>query len=108
MKFKGTKGEWRVMYRGFKTKGVAPNLIQIYATNEDLEMVCKVYKDELLHKRTQDFEANAQLIATAPELLKALQELLKQQSSTDKYEPLIKAQKQAEEVINKALCYENN
>lgn len=74
--FKGTKGEWRMMVGGFTTKGNIPNMIQIYATNEDLEMVCKVYKDGLLHAREQYFEANAKLIVASPKLLEALEHTL--------------------------------
>jgi predicted regulator of Ras-like GTPase activity (Roadblock/LC7/MglB family) len=71
MKFQGTKGEWRIMNGGFSKKGDIPNLIQIYATNTDLEMICKVNKDGLLHNKVQNYEANAKLIAAAPELLEA-------------------------------------
>ena len=63
--FKGTKGNIQMMIGGFTKKGEIPNMIQIYATNEDLEMICKVYKDEILHNKNQDFEANANLIVDA-------------------------------------------
>lgn len=71
MEFKGTKGEWHQIVGGFG-KRKDTNMIQIYATNDDLEMICKVYKDEILQE-PQDFEANARLIAAAPEMLKVLQ-----------------------------------
>ena len=73
--FKGTQGEWRIINGGFSKKREIPNLIQIYATNDDLEMICKVNKDQLLHNKVQNHEANAQLIAAAPELLKELQKI---------------------------------
>lgn len=76
MDFKGTQGEWRLMVGGFSKKGDIPNLIQVYAANDDLEMICKVYKDGLLHKKNQNFEANAKLIAAAPKLLSALQDAI--------------------------------
>ncbi len=83
--FKGTQGKWHLMKKGF-TKNANDNLIQVYATNEDLEFVCQVWKDGILHDKTQNFEANAQLISKAPEMLEMLQKckeyfLLK----TDKY-----------------------
>jgi len=71
--FTGTKGKWKTIIGGFSTKTKNPNIIQVYSANEDLEMICKVYKDNLLHNKKQDFEANARLIATAPELLEIAQ-----------------------------------
>lgn len=76
MKTKHTQGNWNMMVGGFTKKGNIPNMIQIYSTNDDLEMICKVYKDGLLHAREQDFEANAKLIASAPKLLEALNHTL--------------------------------
>lgn len=75
MEFKGTKGEWFMMKGGFSKKYDDPNLIQIYATNENLEMICKVHKDQILHNDVQDFEANAKLIAAAPEMFVILKSL---------------------------------
>lgn len=57
--FKGTRGNVNMM------SGSIPNMIQIYATNENLEMICKVYKDGILHNYDQDYEANANLIVDA-------------------------------------------
>ena len=63
--FKGTRGNINMMVGGFTKKGDIPNMIQIYATNENLEMICKVYKDAILHNYIQDYEANANLIVDA-------------------------------------------
>lgn len=73
--FKGTQGKWHLMKKGF-TKNANDNLIQVYATNEDLEFVCQVWKDGILHDKTQNFEANAQLISKAPEMLEMLKQCL--------------------------------
>jgi hypothetical protein len=72
---KFTKGKWHLMKKGF-TKNANDNLIQVYATNEDLEFVCQVWKDGLLHAKTQNFEANALLISKAPEMLEMLIRIL--------------------------------
>ena len=69
--FKGTQGKWHLMKKGF-TKNANDNLIQVYATNKDLEFVCQVWNDGILHDKTQNFEANAQLISKAPEMLEML------------------------------------
>lgn len=76
LEFKGTKGKWFMMKGGFSKKNDDPNLIQIYATNENLEMVCKVYKDQILHNDIQDFESNAKLIASAPEMFEILSRII--------------------------------
>ena len=67
-----TKGEWHVGEPTNKESFI------VYATNEDLEIICKVHRDKILHNKVQDFEANAQLIAAAPDLLEALIKLLKE------------------------------
>ena len=100
MEFKGTKGEWQMMDGGFSKKDKIIDTIQIYAANDDLEMVCKVTKDRLLHNKNQDFKANAKLIAAAPELLKALLTCLSRIEGRS-HEPF--AILEAKEAINKAL-----
>lgn len=68
-----TEGKWHMIKGGFSKGAGNHNMIQIYATNDDLELICKVWKDGILHNREQDFEANAKLIAASPELLVALE-----------------------------------
>jgi hypothetical protein len=71
--FKGTKGDWKIIKGGFSKKDSSPNIFQIFAANEDLEMICIVKEDKILHNRVQDHNANAQIISAAPDLLRQLQ-----------------------------------
>ena len=77
--FKGTKGKWHMMTGGFAKKGNPENMVQVYATNDDLEMICKVYKDGILTSSIQNYQANALLISKAPEMLEMLEEIIKTQ-----------------------------
>ena len=78
METKHTQGKWHLMEGGFKTKSPKdPNLITIYATNDDLEIICQVRKDDMLVNKVQDFKANAKLIACAPEMLEKLEKISK-------------------------------
>jgi len=72
MEFKGTKGKWHTMVGGFCKKGDIPNMVQVYAANDDLEMICKVYQDGILTSSVQNYQANALLISKAPEMLEML------------------------------------
>lgn len=65
---KHTKGPWHIMDGGFE-KNKNQMLATIYATNDDLEIICKVVKDGMLAHSEQDFKANAKLIAAAPDML---------------------------------------
>lgn len=69
-----TPGIWHMAENGIG--GRRFNLIQIYATNEDLEMICQVWKDGLLVGKEQDYQANARLIAAAPEMYSILRSIL--------------------------------
>ena len=91
MEFKGTKGEWEVKQDSFKVWIESP-----------LWSVSEVYT-----KDTQEEQvANAQLIAAAPELLEALQDILELCDLEDYHGRLVvkdnKKQK-ARQAINKAL-----
>lgn len=68
METKYTKGPWFLMESGFSIKDPVPT---VYTTNDDLEIICKVYKDGNMFYNVQDNIANAKLIAAAPELLEA-------------------------------------
>jgi len=76
--FKGTPAPWHLSIPTHVGKWAGFNTSQgkcygIYATNDDLEAVAMVFKDELLFHSKQDHLSNATLIAAAPELLEALQ-----------------------------------
>jgi hypothetical protein len=74
---KHTPGPWHLSvpkytgrWAGFNTyKG---QCIGVYATNDDLEAVALVPKDELLVHGEQDHKSNAQLIAASPTMYEAL------------------------------------
>lgn len=78
MSTKHTPGPWHISIPKFVGKWAGFNTMQgkcigVYATNDDLEAIALVPKDELLIHKEQDHESNAKLIAAAPELLEALQ-----------------------------------
>ena len=74
--FKGTKGKWHMMTGGFAKKGNPENMVQVYATNDDLEMICKVYQDGILTASIQNWKANALLVSKAPEMLEMLESIV--------------------------------
>lgn len=95
--FKGTKGIWEVLFIEF----------------ENYDILCVGREDTVISqqtfggKATEEMKANAQLIASAPELLKALQNLM---DGVANLPPLTvisgvleKEYKEAEKAINKAL-----
>ena len=70
LEFKGTKGKWEL--GGCSVDGV---LVSVkHPTNRD---VCTVWKYDNDFLENQEAEANAKLIAAAPELLDALQDLVR-------------------------------
>lgn len=100
MEFKGTKGEWIAENRG--------NKYMLYIHNENGLRVCEVKSfdtsDVYTDPTTKEADANAKLIAAAPELLKALQSMVGLFDRNLPAESMgsIKCLK-AREVINKAL-----
>lgn len=63
-----SKGPWRVL----KTRS---DKYQVYAAHDDLEIVAEVCRDRLLQFTKQDHEANAYLIASAPEMYRVLKQV---------------------------------
>lgn len=103
--FKGSPSPWHLAIPTFKGKWAGFNTrngecIGVYSANEELEAVAQVWHDRLLMKE-QDHIANAHLIAAAPELLKALIELLECDYTSGTH--LYSAQYNAKQAIDKAL-----
>jgi len=84
--FKGTKGEWKVFNTGDES---------ITIVNED-----KSQAIAFLPELFADTQANAKLIARAPEMLNMLKNLLSLYINTDK--PSVRITLEAQELINKA------
>ena len=104
-KFKGTKGEWLICESELKNSKDNEKSIVIFSKDrkhtaiEDYpyQMVCAISPLSYFNKED---EANAKLIAAAPELLKALQTCLKR-ITNESHEPF--AILEATQAINKAL-----
>ena len=111
-KFKGkyTPGPWHVSIPSHIGKWAGFNTNQglcygVYATNDDLEAICIIPKDEMLVHSEQHHLANAHLIAAAPDLLEALQLLLlayEDGGTTDFYniDPVVKAKSAIQKALN--------
>lgn len=95
MKFKGTKGEWTV--EGLEFKDYTPMSI---SHNDNL--IAEVYGlGYMFANHSEESRANAQLISSAPDLLKALIGLYNAiDSSIDLTPELLR---QSQQAINKAL-----
>lgn len=93
--FKGTKGKWEYHIIGFNAS--AYHCIK----SKDGKTICLIYLKEHL---SSEVECNAQLIATAPELLKFAMYIAKHEKgsapSVGYFQEMIE---RAEKVINKAL-----
>lgn len=90
MEFKGTKGKWKVAEDTFVSQ-----------VRTDIDLICVVGHEDMADT---EIEANAKLIAAAPELLEALQLLLAAYRSTEDDDFWNKDPEQkAEAAINKAL-----
>ena len=101
IEFKGTKGDWETEHRIIDARGMYST--EVYSGNT---VICTMHwAGEQIDKHTivSNREANAHLIASAPDLLKALQLMVNnfQHENTNgaKNQALLKA----ESAINKAL-----
>jgi hypothetical protein len=90
LEFKGTKGEWKL--GGTSVDGVLVSVT--HPTNRD---VCTVWKYDNDFLENQEAEANAKLIAAAPDLLEALQFLIRENMLSHKGDEI------AQQAIEKAL-----
>lgn len=105
-KAKHTQGPWGISGAGNKTRLI------FRATDTSVYPVCEVTADNLNRYGAGDLDANAALIAAAPELLEALEELVLQSAGNDPVEvmklakdanwPFINSVKKAREAIAKA------
>lgn len=110
--FKGTKGEWKVKHSESKTAWnvVGTELSLRYKIARCPYLVTKTLK-KVNERQRNEQEANAKLIAAAPNLLEALQGLIhlhlcEQEGLTEgqpTYKQWVEAVKKGESAIEKAL-----
>ena len=107
MEFKGTKGDWLICESELKNSKDNEKSIVIFSNDrkhsviEDYpyQMVCAISPISYFNKED---EANAKLIAAAPQLLEALQYLLLADSNDGTWDYAAASDK-ARKAINKAL-----
>lgn len=100
--FKGTKGEWKLNRQYSDEHG---KILFITIVDEDNKIVAEAKGHEVVNAECM---ANAQLIAAAPEMLKALQTIAEywktpQKGNLSLNDHVEHSLKLAEEAINKAL-----
>mgnify|MGYP003646969721 CR=1 FL=1 len=102
MKFKGTKGEWNQSHRITDKDGNYST--EVYCDKGETIATLSWYKNnDIKGVTTTDREYNAKLIASAPELLKALKDLVGQIHNEHYSDYMDEYLIKAEEAINKAL-----
>lgn len=109
--FEGTEGDW-FLGEGFSKEDRRNNTYNVYALNNDLEIIAKIPRDTaLVNGRKQNHEANARLISAAPQILYSLQRLwndlrnAKEELGEDTINLLNKTYR-IDESINKAIGHE--
>lgn len=96
MKTKHTKGEWGIRFK--RRIGYNASHTIIYADKEGIaEIICE------FDGQNKQIEANAKLIAAAPELLKGLMEIKKSLEGDVSERVIDNCIVRAEQVINKAI-----
>jgi len=105
METKYTKGPWHIdnpkgtgRWQSISGNG---EYRTIYATNDDLELIAYVKKDYMLAHKDQNLEANAKLIAAAPDMLDALLYILNDRESWSDIHQDVKDK--IEQAISKAV-----
>lgn len=105
--FKGTKGQWIIRHNGSYYE---VNREEDFRDGKRLAvtvMVFDVKDEECVFNKSGEDKANAQLIATAPELLTVLLKVQKAINEMD-YSEIEGLYDEVEETINKSLGKENS
>ena len=87
---KHTKGEWRALPMGFVNEGAT----KVVTLANNIKFVCNTF---ISHETVETAEANAKLIAAAPDLLEAAMQLLSWKGETPQH-----CREQLEKAIKKA------
>ena len=102
MEFKGTKGKWYVYENSY--------FLEVKTDIEEIGTIANcIFNEQDFNQAVNTLEecnANAKLIAAAPDLLKALQVILKHKNAINHYiddNELYTAIEESEQAINKAL-----
>lgn len=109
MEFKGTKGDWRICESELQVTDKGKSIVIFSKERKKTEikeypyaMVCAISPLSLFNKED---EANAKLIAAAPGLLEALQEVLENDLSTTNFTKLsVHTRAFVQNRINKAIA----
>jgi len=105
LEFKGTKGEWYQMGTVGNIEDGFDSSIEIRTENQ--LAICKMEFGGFMQSLSEEVEANAQLIAAAPDLLEALQRTVRDiddiETTRDLKGTEISIRERAKKAIEKAL-----